>query len=263
MVELLTSTPVHVDLASIAKRASERTAMRVEVAHAMALGFPDLRVKFDDTEVPYTVTFLPAGNRAQQPGAWIDSALQQTWGWDRELARTAAASATDALLVTDIMSGLLDRRLRLPAFHAALAAAVELLRPAALHWAQGERFVEPSAYLADVAADTIAFQSTVNVRYVTISDRPGEQLMDTVGLAPFLIPDIQMHFTTLDPGLVAGKLLRIARYLFEQGDVIEDGQTVPGFAEGERWPCRHEEPLLGPPRVVLDVDPWPNGPRRN
>jgi hypothetical protein len=161
------------------------------------------------------------------------------------------------------MSGLLDRRLRLPAFHATLAAAVELLRPEALHWMQGERFVEPSAYLADADADPIAFESTVNVRYVTIADRPGEQLMDTVGLAQFLIPDIQMHFTTLDPGFVAGKVLGIARYLFDNGDIIEDGQTVPGQADGEKWPCRHEEPLLGPARVVLDVDPWPNGPRRN
>ncbi|MES1239768.1 MAG: DUF4261 domain-containing protein, partial [Chloroflexota bacterium] len=153
--------------------------------------------------------------------------------------------------------------LRLPAFQAVLAAAVELMRPDALHWVQGERLVEPSTYLADANADPTAFESTVNVRYITLADRPGEQLMDTVGLAPYLVPDVQMHFTTLEPDFVAGKLLGIARYLFDNGDVILDGHTVPGLVEGEKWPCRHEEPLLGPARVVLDIDPWPHGPRRS
>jgi hypothetical protein len=86
--------------------------------------------------------------------------------------------------------------------------------------------------------------------------------MDTVGMAPFGLPDIQLHFTTLDPSWVAGKLLGMARYVFDQGDIILDANTVPGLTDGERWPCAHEHALMGPEREVLDIDPSPHGPRR-
>lgn len=263
MVELLSSTPISHDLEAIARRASERSNARVEVLHAMAIGFPDIRVRFQDADLPYSVSFLPAGLRTHAAGDWIDVALRQTWTWDRDEARSVATGATEALFLSDILGGSLDHRLRLPAFHAVVASAVEILKPDALHWVGAERLLKPSFYLADADVDPAAFESTVNVRYVTISDRPGEQLMDTVGLSPFLIPDVQMHFTTLEPEFVATKLLGIARYLYDHGDIIEDGETVPGRADGEKWPCHHEEPMLGPARVVLDVDPWPYGPRRS
>jgi hypothetical protein len=42
----------------------------------------------------------------------------------------------------------------------------------------------------------------------------------------------------------------ITRYLFDNGDVIEDGHTV-GV---ERWVARHEVALIAPERDVLDLD---------
>jgi hypothetical protein len=143
-----------------------------------------------------------------------------------------------------------------------LASIIDVAQPQALHFMRAQRFVEPAAFLADLATDPTGFTSTVNVRYVTITERPEEQLMDTVGMAPFGLPDIQIHYTTLEPNWVAGKILGVARYVFDQGDVIEDGHTVPGLDEHERWPCAHELALMEPKREVLDIDPSPYGPRR-
>lgn len=46
----------------------------------------------------------------------------------------------------------------------------------------------------------------------------------------------------------------VAYYLFRQGDVIEDGETI-GFTEEMRWRCEHQYALAEPQRVVLDIDP--------
>ncbi|ANY68306.1 hypothetical protein BBD42_18860 [Paenibacillus sp. BIHB 4019] len=46
----------------------------------------------------------------------------------------------------------------------------------------------------------------------------------------------------------------IAYYLFENGDVINDGETVGG-TEDIRWRCEHQYALAAPRRVVLDLDP--------
>jgi hypothetical protein len=263
MVELLSASPIDLDLDAIAARASERANARTEVATSLGIAFPDIRIQFADAELPFTVSLLGMGSPPHRGDDWIEGALQQTWAWDRDRAREAVRRVTDAVLVTDMMAGPLDHRFRLPAYQAVLAAAVEAVHPDALHWMKSECLVEPDAYLANVEKDPLAFESAVNVRFVTIEDEPGQALMDTVGLAPFLIPDVQMHFSTLEPGWVACKLLNVARYLFENGDVIEDGHSVSGRTDDEKWPCRHEDPLLGPPRVVLDIDPWPNGPRRD
>ncbi len=46
-------------------------------------------------------------------------------------------------------------------------------------------------------------------------------------------------------------------YIFESGDVIENGHTVEGITAGSKWRCQHEDSLLKPTRIVLDLDPGP------
>ena len=52
--------------------------------------------------------------------------------------------------------------------------------------------------------------------------------MDTRGLAPFGLPDLQVHFRDLEPARLAGLLYATAGYLLEEGDVIADGNTISG-----------------------------------
>jgi hypothetical protein len=266
MVELLFEVaPTLDDHGDIAARAAERAGSRTEVigdddGSTRGIAFPGITVPFAEGAVPLAIWLMPAGDRTIDTDTWIEGNLRQTWAWDG--AEAAVRRAGEALLVTDLVAGPLDHRIRLPAYQAVLGAAVEILGPGALWFVLGERFVEPAPYLRDLDSDPAAFESTVNVRFVTITNRPGEQLMDSVGMKPFGLPDIQLNFTTLDPTWVAGKILGTARYLFDNGDVIEDGNTVPGLRDGERWPCTHELPMMGPQREVLDIDPSPYGPVR-
>ena len=74
------------------------------------------------------------------------------------------------------------------------------------------------------------------------------------GLAALGVPDLQCHFTGLVADEMAGLLYSVGYYLFEKGDVIEDGPTREGLA-GRGWVCLHEQALVGPNRLVLDINP--------
>jgi hypothetical protein len=262
LVELLFEDAPVLDGAALAAGAAGRANSPAELVPGSPVGvaFPEWPVQFAEGSAPMVVWLMEPGEMAR-PDGWIEETMRQTWGWDA--AAEVVPRARSSILVADLMAGPLHQGARLPLYQAVLATLVESSRPLAMHWITGERFVEPDAYLRDVAADPLAFESTVNVRYVTLSDRPGVQLMDTVGMAPFGLPDVQAQFTTLEPAWVAGKLLSVAAYLFEHGDVIEDGHTIPGLDEDESWRCTHELALMGPEREVLDIDVRPHGPARD
>jgi hypothetical protein len=99
--------------------------------------------------------------------------------------------------------------------------------------------------------------AALNARLFRVDDRPGEIVMDTLGLAALGVPDLQCHFKGLEAGRVAGFLRGVGTYVFENGDVIGDGNTVQGLEPSQRWACRHEMALIAPARVVIDIDPGP------
>lgn len=49
-------------------------------------------------------------------------------------------------------------------------------------------------------------------------------------------------------------IYNFASYLFMNGDVVKDGETMDGRDENERWVCQHEDSLIAPRRVVLDIN---------
>ena len=85
--------------------------------------------------------------------------------------------------------------------------------------------------------------------------RSDERVMDTVGLAALELPDVQCHFFALDAAAVAALLEETARYLFAEGDVIGDGDTVPGTRRRGSGPAAARMALVDPPRDVVDVTP--------
>jgi hypothetical protein len=64
---------------------------------------------------------------------------------------------------------------------------------------------------------------------------------------------------------LAGMLYRAAHYIYDNGDIVRDGETIQGIGPDARWKCRHEVSLVEPVRPVLDVmpdAPHAAGPRR-
>ena len=70
--------------------------------------------------------------------------------------------------------------------------------------------------------------------------------MDTRGLSEIGLQDLQCHFRNLDPNNVSRVLFNTAVYLFDNGPVIESGNTVAGVEEGSKWECQFENALVAP-----------------
>lgn len=186
----------------------------------------------------------------------LEPALQQSWDWPE--AHVASDRHRCTLLVTDLMSSGLDYKRRLGLFTHIVQSVLETVPCLAIHWRRSQRLVDPAVYLVslrDADGDSPIFPA-VNVRLFRIENQvTGEMLMDTLGLTALGIPDLQCHFLGLDPKEVAQMLYNSALYLYENGDVINDGETIQGLSEGQRWVCRHEDSLVAPERVVLDMNP--------
>ncbi|HEY2743847.1 MAG TPA: DUF4261 domain-containing protein [Polyangia bacterium] len=175
-------------------------------------------------------------------------ALDHTRDWPD--AKQAIARARAAVRLADE----LPSEERLAAFLERVAAACAKLPCVAVWWIPAERLLPPRA-VADAARDGDPLRVAVNVRLFHVEEgRSDERVMDTVGLAALALPDVQCHFFALDVAAVAAMLEEAARYLYDEGDVIGDGDTVAG-SDGAPWLCRREDALVDPRRDVVDVTP--------
>jgi hypothetical protein len=255
-VHLLSTNTPQVDDQEILRKLRMRCG-RVDLVteRPLSFGFPDYPVRYVDGTVVALVTLIADGKLPE--ASEIDAALQQSWDWPE--ARAAAAVGQHTLIVTQLFAaGLIhDRRLEL--FHKALLSVIETGQYVAIYWKPSQRFVGPADYVrrkTEMPPDVI--YPAVNVRMFRITNRaPGELVMDSVGLSALGLPDVQCHFVGLPPRDVAKVLYNTAYYLYERGDAVQDGQTVTGVSDEQRWRCRHEKPLVGPDRVVLDLNPGP------
>jgi hypothetical protein len=85
------------------------------------------------------------------------------------------------------------------------------------------------------------------------ANRPGQVLMDTLGLHAGVsgCADLLLRPT----GTPSRRLpVRLARYVFG-GGAIDDGHTVQGLESTGVWRVTHREAMVGPERLVLDIDP--------
>ena len=101
----------------------------------------------------------------------------------------------------------------------------------------------------------------MNVRVFSVDD--DEWLVDTLGMHKLGGPDMQYHFRGLSPEVVAGHATAVAEYQLANNFPIENGNSVQGLSEDEHsddpgdavmWHCRYEDALIGPERVVLDIE---------
>lgn len=188
----------------------------------------------------------------------LETALHQTFDWREAASVVSHCRAT--IWLNDMMAAHYPWKIRLGAFQAVLNLLLEQAPCEALLSLPTQKVINPELYqLSQIPGETFdPLYTAYNVRMFRIAKEnetePSDAVMDTLGMAFFDLPDVQCHFRHLDPGDVATKLSTIARYQFDQGDVFEDGEKIP-FSEEEQWECAHEEALVSPRRIVLDLNP--------
>lgn len=181
--------------------------------------------------------------------------IQQSWGF-RDCS-TVFSTSKFTLLVTELMAQSMKPYDRIRLFHGVLQAVIELTMPVALVFKHSQQVIRAQAYLESVAQAPILRPGSLNARFFNISNSNGDILMDTRGLTEIGLHDLQCHFRDLDPNAVGNVLYNTALYIFQNGPVIESGNTIAGTEEGSKWRCQFEKALIAPSREVLDLSPGP------
>lgn len=124
-----------------------------------------------------------------------------------------------------------------------------------IYWPHSQRLVPREVYQQQHwNLDILHFlDGGIQVRFFNISGTD-EMLFDTLGFTAIGLPDLQCHCRELDPNSVVNFLNNIASYLYQNGDIIEDGNTIEGI-DHDKWVCRREDSMVGPKRMVLDICP--------
>lgn len=258
IVQLLYESPPTLDFARLTAKVEEycgrtdprsRPTADAKLAHYFML---DAEVQYKEGRLP-TQLCLCRGDSPPDV-ARLEKALQQTWDWDE--ARNVVASAKHMLLANDFVAAGLEPKLRNKQFRGFIRAIQEVAPCNALHWINTQLIVHPGRFVfqqAEIGAGPL--YGSINVRFFNIQGTNGDMLMDTLGLGVLGLPELQCHFRDLQPTDVGRVLYNVAYYVFQRGDVIKNGETVPGVLDNDNWRCQHEMALVGPERVVLDVDP--------
>lgn len=244
-VELLFEQPPTIEPQEIEglTRRSSPSARLVDDAPRVMLSHDEFVHTYDDGVVGSIKTALVELDAATQRDK---RDLAQTW--DFPDAETTLSSTQAAVLLTELFGMVQPACNRMAAFSSVLVAAIESLRPTAIWAPHSQQLIRPETILDNHLA---AF---FNVRMHNIEGTEDSVLMDTIGLHVFRLPDWQCHYKGLDPSAVANVLYNSAAYVLDQGDVIEDGNTISGIGDNDQWRCQHEMAILPPERVVLDIN---------
>ena len=155
-----------------------------------------------------------------------------------------------------MMARLLPSPDRVSLFHGVLRTVIDSTSPDALVFKHSQQVIAPADYLAACSEEPIQRPGSLNVRFFNITDSDGEMLMDTRGMQEIGLHDLQCHYRNLDPKEVARVLFNTAFYIFENGAVIESGQTVEGIEADSKWRCQFETSILEPKRRSTGSQSW-------
>ena len=256
--ELLYTSPPSYTAAAIAERAEALVQSKIEMPQSEAAGKALLlfhskhKIQLKDSEISPQTAIL-ASDTAPNADDYSEK-VQQSWSCNDASERIAACKTSR--LVTEMMARALEPAERIRLFHGVLQAFVEITKPHAIVFGHTQQIVAPEAYLESCSTEPINRLGALNVRFFSISNSDsGDMLMDTRGLDEIGLHDLQCHFHDLDPNDVSRVLLNTALYIFENGPVIESGQTVAGTEPDSQWMCQFEDSLLEPKRQLLDLNP--------
>lgn len=220
--------------------------------NALIFSFPDFQIELADAKIP--AQCLVAIPDEKYPEIEIpDVAFQQNWHWQE--ANDTAKSCKYELLVTDFMTRTLEYKNRLTLFMNFLVAVIKATNPQVIYSVYGQKLIKPSD-LIDIwnTNKKHVLYGICNVRLYNLTDI-NELLMDTVGLNSIGLPDFQIKFKDCEANEIANLLWNYAYYIYEQGDIIENGNTLEGLVTGSKWKCERQVSLLDHERIVINVQP--------
>ncbi|QEC79749.1 DUF4261 domain-containing protein [Mucilaginibacter ginsenosidivorax] len=217
---------------------------------SLLFSFPGIKIEFADAIIDAQCVIAQNENISLP-----ETAFQQNWNWQE--ANDVAAECKYEVLVTDMLSRMLEYKQRVNWFMNFLVAVTRATKPDAVYSFHSQKIIKPADLISNWdSVEKQALYSICNVRLYNISDSAKKELlMDTVGLHSLGLPDFQIRFVDFEANEIAGLLWNYAYYIYDYGDVIENGNTLEGTTTGTKWKCERIVSPLNPERVIISVLP--------
>ena len=214
--------------------------------------FKDYEVKFAEGNIPAQATiFIPDENKIEY--SELSNSFGQSWNWEH--AEEAVKKCSYEILLTDLMSRNLDYKERVEYFQKFVAGIVSAMKPNAVWIRNSEVILEPNDFIEKSSQNNYQNVNTfMNVRLFNIQEEENGMIMDTLGLNSLGLPDFEFRFIDYDPQQIAGLLFNYGNYIFENGVVIEHGNTIEGVNENEKLKCYFNDSQLEPKRIVIEIN---------
>lgn len=187
--------------------------------------------------------------------------MQRSQFWDVQDGETVIESCTWVVNVFSFLSVGLDYREQAQLFLAQVETALAQYPTCmAIYIPISGKLMLPEMFISDKKTNqaTRFLKLFLNVRFFNVADSKA-QIIDSCGLHVFHMPDVQVHFTGLDPDDVVRYVYNLVSYQFENNFPIQNGDRVDGFGpDGKittkvQWGAQYENALVEPDRIVLDV----------
>lgn len=214
--------------------------------------FKDYEVKFAEGSIPAQATiFVPDENNIDF--SELHNSFGQSWNWIE--AEETVRKCSYEILLTDVMSRNMDYKERIEYFQKFVASIVSAMNPSAVWVRNSEMILEPTDYLEKSSQNNYQnINAFMNVRLFNIRETENEMIMDTLGLNSLGLPDFEFRFANYDAQQIAGLLFNYGHYIFENGVVIEHGNTIEGIEENSKWKCYFNHSQLEPKRIVIEIN---------
>ena len=181
------------------------------------------------------------------------SSFRQSWSW--RTAKDLVQTCSHIIRISDEYNEKVNYRDRVLVMRNAVRALVECSACNAVHFQMTQQFIKPESYLASFNEPTPdRLFGFINVRFFKIHDSD-DMLMDTIGLNAMGLEDLQCSFKKYNPKDISNVLYNTAYYIFDNGNVIIDDDTVQGVKRTDKWACRRTRSLVIPKRTVIDITP--------
>jgi len=253
-IELLYKNDFELDLIDIIKKIEPLTGQIDIVSNTqemIGVAFTEYTMDWGEGKhIPIQMLFINAEDKFEY--SKYQNEVKQSWDWSD--INTILPCCSKRLVITDFMARGLENQRKIDLFNKVISVFIEETRCDALYMPLSMCFRNPKVFI-DYKNNGGVNYGFFNIRFYTIENTNGEMIMDSIGLYDFMLPDVQCHFRKLNPPEVAKALYNIANYIMENGDIIENGNTVQGISENDKWYCQHENSILEPKRIVIDINP--------
>lgn len=190
------------------------------------------------------------------------SEMERSQLWDVVNGEDFLAQCRYKLPVSDFMASGLPCQDRCRLITHWLEAAFELFPTAVGLWVPSSgKLMDRERLLGNpLEGDGRFLWYGVNVRLFNIQGTD-DKVMDTLGMHAIGLPDVQLHFSGIEPNLLTNYLYNVASYLYDNNAPIKSGETIDGIDRQGRivqdiqWTCQYERALIQPVRTVLNIRP--------